>query len=231
MEQGKWPRLAYNWTSVTGSFIAIASLFAIVFLFLIGLISPPATVYRGIFLYIVIPFFLVLGLLLIPLGMYFKSESLKKGGKIHPHKWPVVDFNNPRYRNATALFLIGTLGFLLLSSVGIYKAYQYTDSVQFCGQLCHTVMSPEFTAYRDSPHAGVKCVDCHIGPGAGWYAKSKISGLYQVYATLANIVSPALADTHKGLEARAAGMLPMPLAEQGLRLSAEGIPALSLRQE
>lgn len=187
MEQGKWPRLAYNWTSVTGSFIALASLFAIVFLFLINLISPPTSAYRGIFLYLVIPAFLVFGLLLIPLGMYLKWRSVARGGKLHPYKWPVVDFNNPRYRNATALFLFGTLGFLLLSSVGIYKAYQYTDSVQFCGQLCHRVMSPEFTAYRNSPHAGVKCVDCHIGPGAGWYAKSKISGLYQVYATLSNI--------------------------------------------
>jgi hypothetical protein len=28
----------------------------------------------------------------------------------------------------------------------------------------------------------VRCVDCHVGPGADWYVKSKLSGLYQVYA-------------------------------------------------
>ena len=29
------------------------------------------------------------------------------------------------------------------------------DSPQFCGQVCHTVMEPEFTAYQDGPHSRV----------------------------------------------------------------------------
>jgi hypothetical protein len=48
-------------------------------------------------------------------------------------------------------------------------------------------MSPEYTTYLHSPHARVKCVECHVGEGASWYVKSKLSGLYQVYATLFNI--------------------------------------------
>ena len=47
-------------------------------------------------------------------------------------------------------------------------------------------MSPEYTAYQNSPHARVTCVQCHIGSGAGWYVQSKLSGAYQVYATIAN---------------------------------------------
>jgi hypothetical protein len=58
----------------------------------------------------------------------------------------------------------------------------YMDSTQFCGQTCHTVMTPEFTAYQSSPHAHVNCVECHIGPGAGWFARSKLSGVRQVFA-------------------------------------------------
>jgi hypothetical protein len=58
--------------------------------------------------------------------------------------------------------------------------------VTFCGQTCHQIMKPEFTAYQESPHARVSCVECHIGPGATWFVKSKLSGAYQVYATLAN---------------------------------------------
>ena len=73
--------------------------------------------------------------------------------------------------------------FSLISAVGSYQAYEFTDSVQFCGQLCHTVMHPEFTAYQASPHARVACVDCHVGSGAGWYVKSKLSGARQVYYT------------------------------------------------
>jgi hypothetical protein len=47
-------------------------------------------------------------------------------------------------------------------------------------------MKPEFTAYQNSPHARVTCTECHIGPGATWFVRSKLSGSYQVYATLAN---------------------------------------------
>jgi hypothetical protein len=43
-------------------------------------------------------------------------------------------------------------------------------------------MEPEFTAYHQSSHERVKCVECHVGSGANWYVKSKLSGLYQVYS-------------------------------------------------
>jgi hypothetical protein len=56
------------------------------------------------------------------------------------------------------------------------------DSVTFCGETCHTVMQPEYTAYQNSPHARVECVKCHIGPGASWFVKSKLSGVGQVLA-------------------------------------------------
>jgi len=47
-------------------------------------------------------------------------------------------------------------------------------------------MEPEYTAYQFSPHARVGCVQCHIGPGADWFVRSKFSGAYQVYAVLFN---------------------------------------------
>ena len=36
------------------------------------------------------------------------------------------------------------------------------------------------TTHGTSPHANVKCVDCHIGPGAEWFVKAKISGSWQL---------------------------------------------------
>jgi nitrate/TMAO reductase-like tetraheme cytochrome c subunit len=56
------------------------------------------------------------------------------------------------------------------------------DSVSFCGETCHSVMAPEFTAYQNSPHSRVACVDCHIGPGASWAVRAKIDGTRQVLA-------------------------------------------------
>src|ERR1035437_8173256 len=58
------------------------------------------------------------------------------------------------------------------------------DSVTFCGLTCHRVMEPEYTAHQNSPHARVECVACHIGPGASWFVRSKLSGTGQVFATL-----------------------------------------------
>lgn len=43
-------------------------------------------------------------------------------------------------------------------------AWEYTNSSEFCGTVCHT-MPPEFTSYLTSPHARVECVECHIGRG------------------------------------------------------------------
>jgi len=76
--------------------------------------------------------------------------------------------------------------FVAISLFGSYQAYHYTDSDAFCGTMCHEIMHPEYTAYKLSPHARVGCVNCHIGSGATWYVKSKLSGAYQVYATIAN---------------------------------------------
>jgi nitrate/TMAO reductase-like tetraheme cytochrome c subunit len=73
---------------------------------------------------------------------------------------------------------------VLLSITG-YRTYHFTDSKEFCGVVCHQVMKPEFTAYQHSPHARVSCTQCHIGPGAKWFVRSKLSGAYQVYATMA----------------------------------------------
>jgi len=45
---------------------------------------------------------------------------------------------------------------------GSVEAWTYTNSSEFCGTTCHT-MPPQFSAYLQSPHARVQCVECHIG--------------------------------------------------------------------
>jgi hypothetical protein len=77
--------------------------------------------------------------------------------------------------------------FFLIGSVVAYQAFHYSESVEFCGELCHSVMEPEYVAYQNSPHARVACTACHVGAGAGWYTRSKLSGLYQVYAVNAKV--------------------------------------------
>ncbi|MCF8387077.1 MAG: NapC/NirT family cytochrome c [Bacteroidales bacterium] len=187
----KLPRSFNNWTSLMGAIIALVSLFIIVFLFLVSVIFDQGSSYLGLFIYIILPAFLVIGLILIPIGTFVKKKREKKKEPAHKSGWPKIDLNDKRYRNAFFIFTFGTVIFLMLSAIGSYEAYHYTESVEFCGKVCHKVMKPEYVAYQESPHARVACVDCHVGPGADWYVKSKMSGLYQVYAvTTGNYPKP-----------------------------------------
>ena len=96
--------------------------------------------------------------------------------------YPRIDLNDRAQRSAVISFATFLIVFVMVSTAGSYKAYEYTESVAFCGQLCHTVMSPEYTAYQLSPHARVGCAECHVGTGATWFVKSKLSGGRQVFA-------------------------------------------------
>jgi hypothetical protein len=181
------PASAKNWLSLTGAIIAVTALFMIVFLFIIAVTVAEEAPYLGLVTYILLPSIMILGLLLIPLGMWREVRRRGREGAAARPGWPKIDLEEPRHRHAFFIFVIGTGIFLLLSSVGSYQAFHYTESVQFCGTLCHKVMEPEHTAHSNSPHAKVACVSCHVGPGAGWYARSKLSGMYQVYAVIAGV--------------------------------------------
>jgi hypothetical protein len=183
----KLPKTVYNWISIIGATIALISLFMIVFLFVITSLFNQGSSYIGVVIYIALPTILVIGLVLIPIGMLLKFKRQKKETEIMTTAWPSIDFNEPRHRNAFMIFAVGSTIFLLLSAVGSYEAFHYSESVEFCGTLCHSVMKPEYVAYQNSPHARVACVECHVGSGADWYVRSKLSGLYQVYAVTLGI--------------------------------------------
>ncbi len=183
----RFPRLVHNRLSYVGAAISALALLAFGFLVILHTVSGAAEApYAGLLIFVFVPAVLVFGLLLIPLGMFIEWRHAKRTGKASIPRFPVIDLNDPAYRNATAIFVGGSILLLFLSMFGSYEAYEATESLTFCGALCHQVMAPEYTTYQHSPHARVRCVDCHVGPGADWYVKSKLSGLYQVYAVLLN---------------------------------------------
>lgn len=186
MTRGKGlPESAYNWTSIAGAVLALGTFSIIVLLLLIDAYVEATTAYLGLLTFVVLPVFVVLGLLLIAVGMVVERRRLQRGEHGHFQPDIHVDLRKPAHRNALLIFTVGTTVFLVSSAVGAYHAYQETESVEFCGTLCHAVMHPEYTAYQQSPHARVACAECHIGAGADWFVKSKLSGAYQVYAALA----------------------------------------------
>lgn len=185
----KLPSSTRNMLSIAGATIALISLFMIVFLFAVSTFLDKGGSYLGLLIYIFLPAFMIVGLILIPIGMLIKKKRMGKDEKEVEFRYPKIDFNDTRERNAFKIFAVGTTLLLFFSAIGSYEAYHYTESVEFCGTICHSVMHPEYTAYQDSPHSRVKCVSCHVGGGADWYVKSKLSGLYQVYSVLTNAYS------------------------------------------
>lgn len=181
------PRSTQNWITLIGATIASISLFMIIFLFTISTVWKQGHAYVGLVIYIILPAVMIAGLLLIPVGMAVQIRREKKQGITEIPAWPRIDLNDIGHRNAFFIFSIGTTLLLFLSAIGSYEAFNYTESVTFCGTTCHSVMKPEYTAYKHSPHARVPCVECHVGSGASWYVRSKLSGAYQVYATLADV--------------------------------------------
>src|SRR5208337_1636109 len=175
-------KLYKNPISLIGMALAVVAFANILFLFFLDAFSHISSPYVGILAYMVAPAIMIVGLVMIPIGMIVeRRRRLRAVG--HPPHFARLDLNNPAQRSAMAFVLSFVVIFSLMSAVGSYKAYEFTDSVQFCGQLCHSVMNPEFTAYQLSPHARVGCVECHVGSGASWYVRSKLSGVRQVYAT------------------------------------------------
>ena len=175
-----------NWLSLAGVVVALASLFCFVLLWVMDFFLSTESPYIGILTYLIAPMFFGIGLVLIILGWAFRRRraTLAKPG-LTPHRF-VMDLSRPADRRKLAFFLAASAVFLLVSAVGSYQTFQVTKSVTFCGQACHTPMEPQFVAYQHSPHARVKCTECHIGPGAKSFVEAKFNGLHQVYAMLVN---------------------------------------------
>lgn len=179
------PIIFYNPITLSGALVSLLSFVIILFLIIVEFFSENPNPYLGIITFIVLPTFLLGGILLVILGALKENRRLLSLGQ-RKRSLPVIDLNNPKHQVATLIFSVGSLLLLISSSFGTFKAYEYTDSDQFCGEVCHKVMEPEYTAYKDSPHSRVGCVKCHIGPGADWFVRSKLSGSYQVYSTIFN---------------------------------------------
>ena len=183
-EAARRPFPLRNWLTLSGFVVTAGGLFSFVLLMLLDALAHSANPYVGVLTYLVAPGFIAIGLALAALGLLLRRLKVKRaGGEAVPLR---IDLTRPRDRRLMAIFITGAVLFLLVSAIGSYQTYHFTESVQFCGKACHTVMKPELVTYEHSPHARVACTECHIGPGAAWYVRSKLSGTYQVYAVMAD---------------------------------------------
>ena len=139
---------------------------------------PNDNPYLGIIFFLILPALFVLGLLLIPIGVFVRRKKLQQAGQI-PSEFPRIDLNDRIFRHGLDIVLVATIVNLLVVSMASYRGAAYMDSPEFCGQSCH-VMHPEYTAYKISAHSHVACVECHIGSGAQSYFEAKVNGTKQL---------------------------------------------------
>ncbi len=174
--------LGQNPISLTGAVITTSTaLTTIAFWFYDIFLPGPPHPYVGLLVFLILPGVFIFGLLLIPIGVWIQRRKLHAAGEL-PSTFPAIDLKLPIVRRTLEYVAAATVLNLLIVATASYRGVEYMDSTNFCGKTCHTVMEPEYTAYQNSPHSRVACVECHIGPGAGWFVRSKLSGLRQVVA-------------------------------------------------
>lgn len=181
--------LSRSWLAILGAVTTTASAVLFIVLFGIDLVSHRPSPYTGIVSFVIVPAIFVFGLLLIPAGVWIqrrKEARLTAAGKDLPIAF-VLDFNQPRTLRIAGVVAALSIVNVAILAVAAYKSHEVMDSTEFCGTACHSVMAPEYTAYQRSAHSRVGCVECHIGGGASWFVKSKISGSWQLVSVALNL--------------------------------------------
>lgn len=150
-----------------------------------GLISQPLF---GFIVYLVLGPLFVLGLLMVLLGLFFfqgKDEISR-----FTYQYLKEHFTAPEkflwVRNLVVAATIITVINLIFIGVITYSGHRYTESIAFCGALCHTSMGPQHSSHQLSTHSQVLCVECHIGPGLERLVKNKTFAAREVALTLLN---------------------------------------------
>jgi len=173
------PAAARNPVSLLGAAIAIAMAVLFLVLFLLEVLGYLTNPYIGLLVFLSVPALFVLGLLLIPVGVWWDARRRRRpSGEVQD--WPVIDLRRPRQRSVVVGVLALTIVNLVIVSMAAYGGVHYMESAEFCGQICHATMEPEYTAHQAWPHAQVACTACHVGPGANALVESKLAGARQL---------------------------------------------------
>ena len=173
-----------NLISLIGTVMMVLSLLFILALLVMQAMGFEGGAYLGIVTFVLLPVGFLAGVAIVPLGLWLqKRRDAKAAAEGRPvGHLPVLDLNKETTRGVLLGFTALAVPIIAIAAGLTYKAVHFMDSDEFCGMACHNVMQPEYTAFQRSPHARVGCAGCHIGPGAEWFVKAKISGSWQLVA-------------------------------------------------
>ena len=176
--------LTNDWISLIGVVIVTTATVFWLFLLPFSLRGESTHPYIGILVFLALPAVFILGLILIPLGIYHRRRRDRASGETRA-SFPPINWQNRDFRRLASFIALTTFANIVIASQASYSAVSYMDTTGFCGTSCH-VMKPEFTSHENSQHSRVECAGCHIGSGASWFVRSKLSGTGQVIAVMLN---------------------------------------------
>jgi NapC/NirT cytochrome c family protein len=165
--------------AIAGVIVTTASAVVFVTLVIAQLLGMLTNPYAGLVVFVAIPAVFVMGLLLIPAGMWLQSKKLA----LHPEataEWPVIDLRQRHVRRTALVIIILTAINVVIILLAGYGSLHAMETPGFCGQICHTTMEPQFKAWQAGVHAGVACVNCHIGEGTRGFVHAKLGGVRQL---------------------------------------------------
>lgn len=187
-------RLLGHPISAIGLVLALASGCVFVGLVVVHLFASPGNPYADIVVFVMLPPLFIVGLVLIAVGLRLERRRPRTAPMSEP-AWPRLDLNVPETRRVLVFVAVATLISLVALSFASQRAVEYSESQEFCGQACHKVMGPHFTAHQSGLHSRVGCVECHVEPGAQGFLRAKLNGSNQLRLAITNrfprpIVSP-----------------------------------------
>lgn len=126
-----------------------------------------------------------LGLLLTPLGLYSGRRRLRR-------RLGATDADAPlAWRRFLVFLTVTSLANVVIASQLTMRAVHAMESREFCAS-CH-VMTPETRAFDQGAHAGILCVDCHVGAGTAGFIEAKLQGTRQLVSVLTDSVHTPIA--------------------------------------
>jgi nitrate/TMAO reductase-like tetraheme cytochrome c subunit len=123
---------------------------------------------------------LLVGVVLAPIGLYLGRRRLSQRVAT-----ALSDRKTAWFRFLIFLGVVSGLNVLIASQMTL-RVVHHMESRQFC-LSCHTHV-PEERSFDQGPHAGILCVDCHVGDGTLGLIKSKLQGTQQLKAMLTDSV-------------------------------------------
>ena len=168
--------------SIFGIMVTVVSMTFMVIGFIVDIFGIITNPFIGVWTYMVLPFCLIIGIILIPIGVFRRKKQRARKG-VEPARF---DLETPEDRRYVTLFIVMSVICVSTLIIAGYEGYRFTDSNYFCALLCHQVMGPEYSSYQKSPHSRIACIECHIGRGEKWFVQAKLSGIPMAFKTMAD---------------------------------------------